>query len=284
VATILVNGLDGLAYGMMLFIVGAGLALIFGVMDVLNLAHGSLFLAGAYVASSCAASSVAGFAAIAALAAIGGGLAGLALAVMLRPLAGHLQQALLTLGLAFTASWVFTQVFGAAPRSVQAPPPLDGSISVLGHGYPLYRLILIGVAALIAAFLHLLVRHTPAGVVLRATVADPAMAATLRIRPARVHVIAVAAGAALAALAGVLGGPLLGPASGTDTQVLMLSLIVVVLGGAGSIPRTLAASLLVGLVQAFTTAVAGLAPFLLFAVVLFVLVVRRSSVGGVIRA
>jgi branched-subunit amino acid ABC-type transport system permease component len=170
--------------------------------------------------------------------------------------------------------------FGAAPRSADPPTVLAGSVSIAGHSYPIYRLLFIAVASLIAAGLHLLVRRSPAGIVLRATVSDTAMAAVSGIRTGRVRTLALAAGGALATGGGVLGAPLLGPASGVDTNVLMLSLIVVVLGGAGSIPHTLAAALLVGEVQALTVSVPAIAPFLLFAAVLIVLVVRggRSSV------
>ncbi|MEU4244257.1 branched-chain amino acid ABC transporter permease [Actinoplanes sp. NPDC026619] len=285
-ATMLVNGLDGLAYGMLLFTVGAGLQLIFGVMDVLNLAHGSLYLAGAYLASTTSGGGIGGLV-VAVLAGLGAGaLGGGVLAALLRPLrdGGHLEQALLTLGIAFIASWTFTAAFGAAPRAADPPTVLAGSISIAGHGYPLYRLLFIGVAALLAAGLHLIVRRSPAGIVLRATVADPGMAAVAGIRTGRVRTLALAAGGALAATAGVLGAPLLGPAPGVDTRVLMLSLIVVVLGGAGSVPHTLAAALLVGEVQALTVTVPAIAPFLLFAAVLIVLVVRGSRIPAVSRA
>lgn len=285
-ATLLVNGLDGVAYAMLLFAVGAGLQLIFGVMDVLNLAHGSLYLAGAYLASTLSGGSLAGFAlaVLAGLAAgaLGGGL----LAGLLRPLgdAGHLEQALLTLGIAYIASWAFTTGFGAAPRAADPPAVLASSISIAGHGYPLYRLLFIAVAALLASGLHLIVRRSPAGIVLRATVSDPAMAAVSGIATGRVRVLALACGGALATGGGVLGAPLLGPASGVDTQVLLLSLIVVVIGGAGSIPHTLTAALLVGEVQALTVTVPAIAPFLLFAAVLTVLVVQGGRTSVVSRA
>ena len=275
----LVNGLDGLAYGMLLFTVGAGLQLIFGVMDVLNLAHGSLYLAGAYLASTLSRGGLAGFviAVLAGLAA--GALGGSFLAGLLRPLhgGGHLEQALLTLGGAWIAVWAFTAGFGASPRRADPPRVVAGSISIAGHGYPIYRLLFIVLAAGLAGGLHLLARRTTAGIVLRATVDDPAMAAVSGIRTGRVRTAALAGGGALAAAGGALGSPLLGPAPGVDTQVLMLSLIVVVLGGAGSIPHTAAAAVLVGEVQAYTVTVPAVAPFLLFAAVLIVLVVRGGA-------
>lgn len=286
VPTIAVNVLDGIAYGMLLFTVGIGLAVIFGIMGVLNLAHGSLYLAGAYITSTLSGGGLTGFVVAVLAGAAAGAVGGTLLAGLLRPLgaSGHLEQALLTLGLAFIASWAFTAGFGAAPRPADPPAVLAGSISIAGHGYPIYRLLFIAVAAVLACALHLLVRHTTAGIVLRATVADPAMAAVSGIRTGRVRVVALAAGGALAATAGVLGAPLLGPAPGTDNQILVLSLIVVVLGGAGSIPHTLAAGLLVGQVQVLTVTVPAVAPFLLFAAVLTVLVVRGGRTGVVSRA
>ena len=284
-ATYAVTALDGVAYGLLLFTVGAGLALIFGVMDVLNLAHGALYLTGAYLAwaltdGSLLALAVAAVAGIAAGAA-GGGL----LSALLRPLrpGDHLDQALVTLGLAFVAAWLFTRAFGASPLPADPPVVLAGQIQVVGHGYPVYRLLFIAVAGLLAVGLHLLVRHSRAGMLLRATVSDPNMAAATGIRIGRVRLAALAVGGALATLAGVLGAPLLGPAPGVDTHVLVLSLIVVVLVGAGSILATVIAALLVGQVQSVgVLAAPTTSSFLLFVLVLAVLVLRgrRTAPAG----
>lgn len=283
-AGMVVNGLDGFAYAMLVFVVAAGLELVFGVLGVLNLAHGSFYLAGAYLAAVGSGADLTGFLLTVLAGAAIGGVGGTALAGLLRPLGdrGHLQQALLTLGLAFIASWAFTAVFGAVPRAADPPEALDGSITLAGYHYPTYRLLFIAVALLLAAGLHLLVRRTSAGILLRACISDPAMAEVAGIRTGLVRTTALAAGGALASVAGVLGAPLLGPAPGIDTQVLMLSLVVVVLGGAGSIPRTLAAAVLVGQVQAFTVTVPALAPFLLFATVLITLVARRGDHTAVV--
>lgn len=280
-ATYAATMVDGLAYGMLLFTAGAGLALIFGVLDVLNLAHGTLYLAGAYLAWAVTDGGLPalGLAVVAGL--VTGAAAGMLLDLVLRPLrsgAGHLDQALATLGLAFLATWAFTEVFGAAPLPAEPPAVLSGSVPIAGHGYPVHRLLFIGVAALLAAGLHVVVRHTRAGSTLRATVSDPAMAAAGGIRIRRVRVTALACGAAVTTLAGVLGAPLLGPAPGVDVHVLVLSLVVVVLGGAGSVPHTLAAALLVGQVQTVgVIAAPALAAFLLFGLVLAVLVIRGRS-------
>ncbi|SCL73588.1 branched-chain amino acid ABC transporter permease [Micromonospora peucetia] len=280
VATFAVTGLDGVAFGLLLFVAAAGLALIFGVMDVLNMAHGTLYLLGAYLAYLFTDGSLLGLLAAVAVGVAAGTLGGAALAAVLRPLAarGHLDQGLATLGIAFLAGDAFTTVFGATPLPADPPMVLAGRIDIAGFGYPTYRLMFIAVAAAVAVALHWIVRHTTAGVMLRATVTDPAMAAATGINTARVRIAALAVGATLAVTAGVLGAPLLGPAPGVDTTVLVLSLIVVVLGGAGSIPATLAAALLVGQVQTLgVLAAPALAPFALFGALFVVLVIRGQS-------
>lgn len=278
--TYAVTALDGLAFGLLLFTVAAGLTLIFGVMDVLNLAHGSLYLAGAYVAYLLSRGGLADLAGALAVGALIGAGGGSALGAAMRPLTryGHLDQALATLGIAFLAADAYTTVFGGAPLPTNPPEQLAGSIHIGEHGYPVYRLGFIAVAAILALALHLVIIRTRHGVLLRATVADPAMAAATGVNTRRVQTTAMAAGGALAVTAGVLGAPLLGPAPGVDTTVLVLSLIVVVIGGAGSIPGTLAAALLVGQVQTVgVLAAPTAAPFALFAVLLAVLVVRART-------
>ena len=281
--TYAVTAVDGVAFGLLLFTVGAGLALIFGIMDTLNLAHGTLYLGGAYIAWAVTDGSLLSLAAALTAGAIVGGAGGGLLAVLLRPVPGrHLDQALLTLGLAFSVGWLFTRLFGATPLPANPPDLLAGRVMVFGHGYPVYRLVFIAVAAAIAAGLHLVVRHTHTGMVLRAAVADPVMAAATGIRTGRVRTIALMVGGALTVFAGVLGAPLLGPAAGVDTYVLTMSLIIVVLGGAGSVPRTLGAALLVGQVQTVGVITApAIAPFLLFGAVLLVLLARRHQCTAV---
>jgi branched-chain amino acid transport system permease protein len=250
------------------------------VMDVLNLAHGSLYLAGAYLAWALSHGSLAGLAAALAVGALAGAGGGAALATAMRPLTGHghLNQALATLGIAFLAADAFTTAFGGAPLPADPPDVLDGSIHIAGHGYPVYRLTFIAVAALIAGALHLTITRSRYGIWLRATVADEAMAAATGINTRRVQTTAMAAGGTLAVGAGVLGAPLLGPAPGVDTTVLVLSLIVVVIGGAGSIPGTLAAALLVGQVQTVgVLAAPTAAPFALFGVLLAALTLRART-------
>jgi branched-subunit amino acid ABC-type transport system permease component len=283
-ATYLVTSVDGVATALLLFTVAAGLMLIFGTMNVLNLAHGSLYLAGAYLAWALTDGSLLSLAlALIVGVALGVACGGL-LGALLRPIpAGqHLNRALATLGLAFVAGWGCTQMFGAAPLPADPPDLFTGRVELLGHGYPAYRLGFIAAAALVAAGLHVLIRHTRAGVMLRAVIADPGMAAATGIHTGRVRTGALAVGGALGTVAGVLGAPLLGPAPGIDVLVLSLSLIIVVIGGAGSVVRTLGAALLVGQVQTVGVLIAPVfASFLLFSIVLIVLVARGRTVTRV---
>ncbi|WP_432975037.1 branched-chain amino acid ABC transporter permease [Dactylosporangium sp. CA-233914] len=282
-----VTALDGLAYGLALFVVAAGLTLIFGVMDVLNLAHGSLYLAGAYLTYLFSHGSLAGLAVALTAGVLVGAGGGAALAAAMRPLTGsqqsqgHLHQALATLGIAYLAADGYTTVFGGAPVPVNPPDILAGSLDLGRHGYPVYRLLFIVVAATVALALHLVITRSRSGVLLRATVADLGMAAATGVNTRRVQTAAMAAGSVLAVTGGVLAAPLMGPAPGADTTVLVQSLIVVVIGGtagAGSIPGTLGAALLVGQVQTVgVLAAPTLAPFALFAVLFTVLVARSRT-------
>lgn len=287
VTTWAATAIDGVAFGLLLFVVAAGLALIFGVMDVLNLAHGTFYLAGAYLAYLLTDGGLPGLGLAVAVGLLAGAVGGGGLAVALRPLAGqgHLDQALVTIGLAFLAADAFNAGFGPTPLPADPPTVLAGRVDLFGYGYPVYRLVFIAVAAVIAIGLHLTVRHSIAGLLLRATVSDPGMAAATGIDVRRLRLTALAVGGALAVAAGVLGAPLLGPAPGVDTTVLILSLIVVVLGGAGSIPATLAAALLVGQVQTIgVLAAPALAPFTLFGALLVVLVTRgRTAAPTVVK-
>jgi len=278
--TYAVTALDGVAFGLLLFVVGAGLMLIFGVMDVLNLAHGSLFLGGAYIGYLLGGSGLLDLAAAVAAGAVLGAGGGVALGLAMRPLVGHghLEQALATLGISFVAADAYTSGFGGAPLPVNPPELLAGTVTLGRHGYPTYRLGFIIVAALLAVLLHLTITRSRHGVLLRATVADPAMAAATGINTRMVQTLAMAAGGALAVTAGVLGAPLLGPAPGVDTTVLVLSLIIVIIGGAGSIPGALVAALLVGQVQTVgVIAAPTAAPFALLGVLLVVLTIRNRA-------
>ncbi len=280
----LVSVLNGFAIGFLLFILAVGLSLVFGMMDVLNLAHGALFLGGAYLGAALAG-SWGGFLGALAVAAVAGLAGGAVLSLMTEPLRSrsHLDQALLTLGVAFVVAELLIIVFGDDPLFVPAPPGLDGSVSVFGAVYPTYRLALIGVGALLALAVHVVVERTRVGALVRATVADREMVAALGVDNRLLKIAVFAVGSALATTAGVLGGPLYGARPGLDASVLILALVVVVIGGLGSVRGALLGALIIGQIDTVgRVLLPELASFVLFAALALVLVLRPQGIlGGV---
>jgi len=244
---------------------------------VLNLAHGAVSLIGAYVGVAVLepGSGVPHLMAAMLAAAAIGLLLGAALAAMTTAVTGHLRQALLTLGIAFIAADLLRDVFGADVESVPAPLGLDGSVDILGNTYPVYRLVVIGVSGLIAVLLHLLLERTQLGATVRATVADRTMVEAIGVRTNLVLGGVFGAGAALAAVGGLLAAPVLGAQPGLDDTILLLALVVVVVGGLGSIRGALLGAVLVGEVQTLgVSLLADYASFLLFAAMALVLLLR----------
>lgn len=277
----LVSILNGLAIGLLLFVMAVGLSVVFGLMDVLNLAHGSLFLVGSYVAYNFAKGG--GLLVALPVALLIGVLAGGGLALATRPLAhrGHLDQALLTLGLALVAAQLVSISFGDDVRSVPPPAGLAGTVSVLGHTYPSYRLMLIVVGAAVAVVIWAVFERTRLGALVRASVADRGMVEALGIDSRKVLYGVFVLGAVLAVVGGLLGAPLLGARPGLDDEVLILALIVVVIGGLGSVPGALVGALLIGQVRSLGVALLPTyASFLLFLVMVLVLVVRPAGLLG----
>jgi branched-subunit amino acid ABC-type transport system permease component len=278
----LVSVLNGFAIGFLLFVLAVGLSLVFGMMDVLNLAHGALFLGGAYVGAALAG-SWGGFLAALGIAAAAGLAAGVVLSLLTEPLRrrSHLDQALLTLGIALVVGELLLIVFGDDPLSVAAPPGLDGSVVALGVPYPTYRLALIAVGALLALVVYAVVDRTRVGALVRATVADRDMVAAIGVDNRVVKVAVFAVGSLLATTAGVLGGPIYGARPGLDATVLILALVVVVIGGLGSVRGALVGSLLIGQVESVGRALLpDLASFVLFGALALVLVVRPQGLFG----
>lgn len=278
----IVSVLNGFAVGFLLFVLAVGLSIVFGMMDVLNLAHGALFLGGAYLGAALAG-SWGGFLAALAIAAVAGALAGGLLSLMTEPLRNrsHLDQALLTLGIALVVAEVLVMIFGDDPLAVDAPPGLDGSVAVLGTVYPAYRLVIIGIGAVLALVVWLVVERTRVGALVRATVADREMVSSLGVDNRLVKVAVFAVGSLLATTAGVLGGPIYGARPGLDAAVLLLALVVVVIGGLGSVRGALVGALLIGQVDTLgRVLLPDLASFILFAALAIVLVVRPQGLFG----
>lgn len=275
--------LNGVAIGLLLFMMAVGLTIVFGLLDVLNLAHGAFFLVGAYVGYRIVGETAAtwgGFG-LALLVAIAlGALMGVALMLLTQPLVrrGHLDQALLTLGLALVIGELVLEVFGRNEHAMATPPVLSGSVTILGASYPVYRLGVIVVGALVAAAVWFVVERTSAGALIRATVADRAMVEAVGIDVRKVTLATFILASVLALVAGVLSAPIQGAASGRGDEALLLALAVIVIGGTGSVAGTLVGSLLIGVVQNLgTVLVPQLGSFLMFGAMVLVIVFRPQG-------
>ncbi|WP_166351762.1 branched-chain amino acid ABC transporter permease [Phytoactinopolyspora limicola] len=279
-ATNLVTVVEGIAFGLLLFTLAVGLSLVFGMMDVLNLAHGTLYLVGAYAAYALSDGSWWGLALAVVVGTVAGAAGGGLLAGMTLPLSrrGHLDQALLTLGVAFIAAELFFEAFGHEVVPTAPPEALRGSVELFGRQYPVYRLVFIAVAAVLALAVYLVFERSTLGALVRATVADREMVHAMGVDTRKVLFGVFAVGAALAAIGGTLGAPLLAPGPGIDERVLVLSLVVVVIGGLGSVRGALLGGLLIGQVQTLgVSLLPDLAPFLLFGAMLVVLAIKPAG-------
>ncbi|MGY1824487.1 branched-chain amino acid ABC transporter permease [Geodermatophilus sp. SYSU D00079] len=274
----LVSILNGFAIGSLLFVLAVGLSIVFGMMDVLNLAHGAFFLVGSYLAVSfVAGDSWGGFLTALGVAALVGLLAGGVLSGMTEPLARRpiLDQALLTLGISLVVAEVLSIVYGNDVRSVSPPPGLDGSVDVAGSAYPAYRLLVIGVGLVLALVVWLVVERTSVGALVRASVADREMVSAMGIDNRKVKVAVLGIGSMLATVAGVLAAPVYGARPGLDETILLLALVVVVIGGLGSIRGALIGALVIGQVESLGRALLpDLASFILFGTLALVLIAR----------
>jgi branched-chain amino acid transport system permease protein len=282
----LITIVDGVAFGVLLFTIAVGLSLVFGIMDVLNLAHGALYLVGAYLAVQFAGDGQAGMGAflVAGLAAtVVGAAAGAGLAVMTRPLArrGHLDQALLTLGVALIVGDLLSARYGNDVQSVPPPRFLAGSVSLAGRDYPSYRLAVIVAGLLLAVIVYLLVERSRVGALVRATVADAPMVRAMGVDTGRLVVVVFAFGVVLACLGGVLGAPVLGAYPGLDERVLILGLVVVVLGGLGSVGGAFLGAMVIGQVEVLgVSLLPQYASFLVFGTMALVLLARPAGILG----
>ncbi|WP_172299262.1 branched-chain amino acid ABC transporter permease [Pseudoruegeria sp. HB172150] len=242
--------LNGLQFGVMLFLMAAGLTLIFGVMGLINLAHGSLYMVGAFAAATIAGATGSFLLALAA-ALISAALAGaLVELVVIRRLydRDHLDQVLATFALILIFSEGTRWLFGSFPLYLDIPAWLSGPVMLPGGiQYPLYRLALIVLGLLIALGLWLLISHTRIGVQIRAGENDREMIGALGVNISRLYTLVFALGAGLAGLAGALVGAIQSVQVGMGEPVLILAFVVIVIGGIGSIKGALIGALLVGL-------------------------------------
>src|SRR6476646_1727341 len=273
---------NSIAFGGLLFLLSAGFALIFGLMRIPNLAHGSLFMLGAYFGVSLITWGI-GFWPAALAGGVGVAvLGGLIERLLLRRLPGaELAQVLVTLGLSFMIADACLMQWGGDPISIETPTALRGVSRVAGVAFPTFRLAIIVIAGVIAAALWLLLDRTRLGAMIRAAVDDPAMARVVGIRVSHLFTIVFALGAGLAGFAGVIGGPILSVYPGLDQDMLPLALVVVILGGTGRLLGSLIGSFVVGFLYNFGQAMfPELAYVVLFLPMLIVLVIRPQGLFG----
>lgn len=278
----IIQTLNSLALGALLFLLAAGFSLIFGLMRIANLTHGALFMLGAYVgvtvlryvpnlwlAALCAALAV--------------GLFGAVLErYVLRALTGNaLGQVLLTLGVAFIIADACLVLWGGDPIPLPTPEGLRGPVFVFGVPFPAYRLAVIAIATIVGITLYLVMERTRLGAMIRAGVDDMAMARAVGIPVSRLFTLVFGLGAALAGAGGVLGGPILSAYPGLDADMLPLALIVVILGGVGSLVGAFVGSFIIGFVYTFGTALLpDLAYVILFLPMIVVIAFRPRGLFG----
>jgi branched-chain amino acid transport system permease protein len=273
---------NGLAFGMMLFLLASGLTLIFGLMGYINLAHGSVYLLTAYIAIDVSRGT--GQFVVGVLAAIGVGcLLGLAIYLMFLRTRPHLfrnplAQVLLSFGLIFLAADVAQTRWRGLAAALPSPASLSGSVHLLGASVTVYRLALIALGVGVSAALWLVERRTMFGAAVRAGVDDSDMLASIGFNPHIVFLATFVAGFGFAGLAGGLGAPILGSAPGVEYTILLYAIPIVVIGGLGSLPGAFVASLLVGLIDSLGRAwLPELSLFLIFLIVVGVLTWRPTG-------
>ncbi|WP_457573534.1 branched-chain amino acid ABC transporter permease [Desulfolithobacter sp.] len=244
--------LNGLQLGVMLFLMSAGLTLVFGIMQVVNLAHGSFYMIGAYVAATVtmrSGSFILGLLAALPAAALAGMVVEL---LILRRLyhRDHLDQVLATFGLIFFFNELTRIIWGRQPLFMDVPPWLAGSVELLpGVNYPVYRLAIIAAGILVALFLYLLFSRTRLGMQIRAGATNREMVAALGVNIRLLYTLIFGLGTLLAGLAGVMAGPILAVEAGMGESILILTFVVIVIGGIGSVRGALVGAVLVGVVD-----------------------------------
>ena len=273
---------NGVSYGALLFLLASGLSLIFGIMRIVNLAHGSYFMLGGYVGLSVmwktASFGLALVSGAVAIALIGMGME----RFFLRRLKGQtLGQVLMTIGFALIFQDLALLIWGGDPYTISPPAALSGTWRLGAIVFPIYRVFMVAVAVAVGLALWLLLDRTRLGAMVRAAVDDPEMAQGVGIHVPTVSLGIFALGAGLAALGGVIGGGFLGVYPGADFEMLPYAFVVVIVGGLGSLPGAMAGSLLVGLLDNFGKALfPELSYFTLFAPMAVILALRPTGLFG----
>jgi branched-chain amino acid transport system permease protein len=274
--------LNGLSLAMLLFLLSAGLSIIFGMMRIINLAHGSFYLLGGYIGLTTIGFTGSFWLALA-IAALLVGLFGAAVhrALLQRVQHNELAQVLLTFGLLLMISDTSTWIWGGLPRTLPRPSFLDGAVHVASLTFPTYRVALTASGLITASAIWLLLERTRVGAIVRAGVDDQEMVKGIGISIGAVFTAVFALGATLAAVAGVLGGALLGVYPGADFEVVLLAFSIVVIGGLDSLRGAFVGSLFIGLIDTFAKALMPrFALFSIFVPMALMLAVRPRGLFG----
>jgi branched-subunit amino acid ABC-type transport system permease component len=281
---LLVQSLNALVYGILLFLISVGLSLVLGLMNVVSLTHGSFFMLGAYLALAILDATHSFWLALV-LAPIPVVAVGAVIEMgFLRPLykRGHLHQVLMTFGFTYVFADLVKIVWGTDIHSLKPPSVLAGVVPLFAGQFPTYRLFLIGAGVVLIVLLWVLVDRSRMGAMVRASVDNAPVAEGLGVNVSLLFTFVFALGAGLAALAGVIAAPILGVAPGMDVDVLIPAFIVIIVGGMGNLRSAFVGSLLVGAADTFGKAYVPQASlFLIYLVVVGVLLVKPSGLVGI---
>jgi branched-chain amino acid transport system permease protein len=248
---IITQALNGLQLGVLLFLLAAGLTLVFGIMNFVNLAHGSLYMLGAYFAAAAFAKTNSFIVAVLA-GALGAAFVGFIVdRVALTKLyqRDHLDQVLATFGLILFFNELVRIIWGTGSVFTQVPDQLSSTVEILGFNYPAYRFAIIGVGLAVAAGLWWLIQKTRVGMLIRAGASNAPMVSALGVNIKLLNTLVFALGAGLAGLAGAMAGPILSVQPGMGEPILILTLVVIIIGGLGSIRGALFGAVIVGVVD-----------------------------------
>ena len=277
-----IKAFNGVSYGALLFLLASGLSLIFGVMRIVNLAHGSFFLLGGYVALTVIWTTGSWLLALPVAALVIAVVGLLMERIFLRPLGfDPLRQVLLSVGFAYLFQQAALDIWGGDNRDIVPPAMLKESVVVGGFYFPMYRIFMIGMALVMGLILWLTMEKTRIGAMIRATVDDAEMARGVGIDTSRVSMFIFALGAFLAGLGGVIGGAFLGVYPGLDFAILPIAFAVVIMGGMGSLTGAAVGSLLVGLADNFGKALfPEISYFTLYAPMVLILALKPTGLFG----
>jgi len=276
------QALNGLSFGALLFLLASGLTLVFGLMRIINLAHGAFYMLGGYIGVVVA--GITGNLLVAAVAAaLAVGVTALVVEIgLLRFVRGQeLPEVLLTVGVSFVIADLCLAIFGGDPETLPISAMITGSLTIGELTYPWYRIFVMGVAVVIGIALALVQNRTRVGAIVRAGVDDREIISAMGVNIRWVFTGMFIVGAALAAIAGTIGAGMISIRPGIQDEVLLYALVVVIIGGLGSVPGAAVGSVLIGLIDAFAKAwVPDLAYFTIFAPMALVLVLRPTGLFG----